>query len=166
MWVRSEYAGELAVLSTWVCALLPWSFTYASRGGLRLIRIHFLYIFFQFAPGSSLGGFLDGYMFLHQAPTFADNPTVTFGYQLWILGGLLFLLPLGVSITYYLQEARLERHAPIDPVRIIGGLLGLAAIPLAGATYFVASGAQGYTIPIGVIFMIVLGGLLLIVERT
>ena len=37
MWVRSEYAGELAVLSTWVCGLAPWAMTVSRRR--RLIRV-------------------------------------------------------------------------------------------------------------------------------
>ena len=55
MWVRSEYAGELAVLSAWLCALLPWSVSYATPGDVEVFRIHFPYLLFQFVPGVDLG---------------------------------------------------------------------------------------------------------------
>ena len=62
MWVRSEYAGEFAVLSAWLCALSPWSVSYVSRSGLRLFRVHFVYVFLQFFPDADLGEGLDPYV--------------------------------------------------------------------------------------------------------
>jgi uncharacterized protein (TIGR04206 family) len=166
MWVRSEYAGELAVLSAWLCALLPWSVSYASQGSDRLVRIHFLYAFFQFAPGSGLANFLDTTVLLPEAVSFADNASVSFGYQLWALGAIVVTGALALSVTYYRLDIRLERRSPVDPVRVMGLLLVAAAVPLAAATYFVHSGSVGVTIPVGVPFTLVLGGLLLVVERT
>lgn len=166
MWVRSEYAGEFAVLSAWLCALLPWTVNYASRDGVMLFRIHFVYLFLQFVPGIDLG---DGYVpwvFVHDGPGFPDNATVVFGYQLWVLGAALFTLPLVLSVVYYVYDDRLEERSPVDPVRVMGGLLVAAAVPLTGATYFLATGLVGYTVPVGVLFMYVLGGLLLVAERT
>jgi hypothetical protein len=42
--VRSECAGELAVLSAWVAALLPWnvSFLWALSGGLLVVWFPFV----------------------------------------------------------------------------------------------------------------------------
>ena len=166
MWVRSEYAGELAVLSAWLCALLPWSVTYASSGSNRLVRIHFVYAYFQFAPGSPLATVLDNVVLLTRAGRVANNPSAEFGYQLWVLGAALLTLALATSVVYYRFDRRLEERSPVDPVRVLGGLLVGAGLPLTGATYFVHGGVVGVTVPVGVVFLLVLGGLLLVVERT
>lgn len=166
MWVRSEYAGELAVLSAWLCALLPWSVSYASQGGLRLFRIHFVVAFFQFIPGVDFGEFATPYVFVWEAPGFPDDAAVAFGYQLWILAAAVMALTLVFSVVYYVYDERLEARSPVDPVRVMGGLLCLCAIGFSGSTYFLWTRFIGTTVPVGVVFMFVLGGLLLIVERT
>ena len=166
MWVRSEYAGELAVLSAWLCALLPWSVSYGSGQGIRLIRVHFLYVYFQFAPGSGLSNLLDTTVLVSEAAGFADNTSVVFGYRLWLLGMAIVTLALVLSVAYYRLDEDLEARSPVDPVRAMGGLLVAAAAPLAAATYFLHAGLVGFTIPVGVLFMLVLGSLLLLVERT
>ena len=166
MWVRSEYAGELAVLSAWLCALLPWSVSYASQGGLRLYRIHFLYLFFQFVPGIDFGQYDTPYLLVYRAPGFPDNADVAFGYQLWILAAAVFTAALALSAVYYVYDERLEARLPVDPVRLMGGLLILAAVPLTASTYLLFTGFAGITIPVGILFMYLLGGLLLVVERT
>jgi len=166
MWVRSEYAGELAVLSAWLCALLPWSVSYASQGGLRLYRIHFLYLFFQFIPGVDFGQYDTPYLLVHRAPGFPDNASVAFGYQLWILATAVFTVALALSAVYYVYDERLEAESPVDPVRLMGALLILSAVPLTASTYLLLTGFAGITVPIGILFMYLLGGLLLVVERT
>ena len=166
MWVRSEYAGELAVLSAWLCALLPWGVTYASSGNNRLVRIHFVYAYFQFAPGSPLATLLDNVVLVNRAAGVANDPSAEFGYQLWVLGAAVLTVAVATSLVYYRYEGRLEERSPVDPVRLLGGLLLAAAVPLAGATYFVHAGLVGVTVPVGVVFLAVLGGLLLVVERT
>jgi uncharacterized protein (TIGR04206 family) len=166
MWVRSDYAGELAVLSTWLCALLPWSVTYASSGSNRLFRIHFLYAYFQFAPGSPLATLLDNVVLVTRAGRVANNSSAEFGYQLWVLGGALLTVAVAISLVYYRYDRRLEERSLVDPVRLLGGLLVAAGLPFAAATYFVNAGIVGVTAPVGVVFLLVLGGLLLVVERT
>lgn len=166
MWVRSEYAGELAVLSAWLCALLPWSVSYGSGRGIRLVRVHFAYAYFQFAPGSGIANLLDTTVLVDEAAGFANHESVSFGYELWALGAVVLTLAVLLSLIYYRYDDRLVARLPVDPVRVMGGLLVAAAVPLAGGTYLVHSGLVGFTVPVGVVFMFVLGGLLLAVERT
>lgn len=166
MWVRSEYAGELAVLSAWLCALLPWSVSYASGVGVRIFRIHFLYLFFQFTPGLALSDGAVRYRLFYQTPESAGNEAIAFSYRLWILAALLFVLPLAFSAVYYVYDERLEEWSPIDPVRLMGVLLIAPAALLTLATYVLTTGFPGISIPIGIVFMYLLGGLLLVVERT
>jgi hypothetical protein len=42
----SEYAGDLALLSAWLYALLTWSVSDATPGDVRVFRIHFPYLLF------------------------------------------------------------------------------------------------------------------------
>lgn len=165
MWVRSEYAGELAVLSTWLCALLPWSVSHATFGELQLFRIHFLVVFLQFVPGVDLGEGLDPFVLVHDAPGFPESATVAMGYRLWLAAAAVFALLLVWSFVYYAFDERLEERSPLDPVRVTGGLLLAAALPLTASTYYVAVGVPGITVPVGVVFMYVFGGLLLAVDR-
>ncbi|WP_254837927.1 DUF7549 family protein [Natronomonas marina] len=165
MWVRSEYAGELAVLSAWLCALLPWSVSYTSLGDLRLFRIHFLPAFVQFLSGIDLGEAADPFVFVHDAPGFPQGSSVAMGYRLWLAAAAVFALALAWSVLYYAFDERLAERSPLDPVRVMGGLLLATALPLTAATYYVSVGFSGVTVPVGVVFMYVFGGLLLIVDR-
>ena len=236
MWVRSEYAGEFAVLSAWLCALSPWSVSYVSRGGLRLFRVHFVYVFLQFFPDADLGEGLDPYVLVQNGARFppglavdpiyrlwlaaalvagvaavcwtivevnvdtderlpvgsttvtgalaaaaalalagagfylvvgaaASSPT-SFGYAAWLASAVVFTFALALSVVYYVYDERLEAASPVDPVRVMGGLLLATALPLTAATYYVSVGFSGITVPVGVVFMYLFGGLLLVVDRT
>lgn len=165
MWVRSKYAGELAVLSAWLCVLLPWSVSHATFGDLQVFRIHFVAAFLQFVPGVEPGRGFDPLVFVHEAPGFPENPTVALGYRLWLAGALVLALVLVWSVLYYITDERLEERSPVDPVRVMGVLLLAAALPLTAATYYLAGGFAGVTVPVGVPFMYVFGGLLIAVDR-
>lgn len=165
MWVRSEYAGELAVLSAWLCALLPWSVSYASTDGNHLFRIHFLAGFLQFVPGVELGRRIQTGVLVTSSPGFAGDEAVVVAYGLWLVAAVVFALALAWSLLYYVQDEQLEVDSPIDPVRVMGGLLLVTALPLTAATYYLAQGFPGLTVPVGVVFMYLFGGLLLVVDR-
>lgn len=165
MWVRSEYAGELAVLSAWLCALLPWSVSYASPGDLQVFRIHFVYLLFQFVPGADLGAGRVPFVLVVDGPAFASDPGVVLAYRLWIAAAAAFTVGLAWSVVYYVYDDRFEARSPIDPVRVMGVLLVATALPLSVATYYVVGSLPGTTVPVGVLFMYLFGGLLLIVDR-
>ena len=166
MWVRSEYAGELAVLSAWLCALLPWSVSYATPGDVRVFRIHFLYVLFQFVPGVDLGQGPVPFVPVVDGAAFANDDAVAFAYRLWLLAALVFALVLAWSVAYYVADERLEARSPLDPVRVMGALLVLTAVPLSVATYYLLVALPALTVPVGVVFMYLFGGLLLVVDRT
>ena len=165
MWVRSEYAGELSVLSAWLCALLPWAVSTRTLGESRLFRPHFHYAFLQFVPGADLGRALDPFVAVYDGPGFPANPTTAVGYQWWLVGAVVFTLVLAWSVLYYVYDEQLEARSPADPVRVMGGLLVAAAVPLTVSAYYVGTGFSGLTVPVGVVFMYLFGGLLLVVER-
>jgi hypothetical protein len=166
MWVRSEYAGELAVLSVWLCALLPWSVSWGNRGVSNEYRFHFVYLFFRFLPGFEFGQGAFPRVYVSEAAARAPNESVTLGYRLWLLGAAVFTLVLFLSVVYYRYDEALEERAPVDPARLVGGLLVASATFLTGTVYFLMMGFPGRTLPVGVVFMYVLGGVLLGIERT
>jgi uncharacterized protein (TIGR04206 family) len=163
VWVRSEYAGELAVLSAWISALLPWSVSFIQGESLQIVVIRFLPFRFQFLYGLELAG-EQPFLWVWQTPGF-NGPSAL--YQMswsWIAGAAVYLVPLGLSVAYYGAEQRVE-DLPVDPVRLMGGLLGLSALVMTVATAFLYLG-QSSSVPFGVLFMWLFAYLLLRVERT
>ncbi|MFT4948706.1 MAG: hypothetical protein ACI9CA_000828 [Natronomonas sp.] len=109
MWARSEYAGELAVLSTWLCALLPWSVTLFSPQGLTAFTVRFLPLRLLYIRGAELPGERP-VLFVWQVPGFVATPGETLAAVAWLAGSAGFLLPLVLSVGYYLRDDRVERR--------------------------------------------------------
>ena len=130
MWARSEYAGELAVLSTWLCALLPWSVTMFSPQGITALTFRFLPLRLLYILGAELPGERP-LLFVWQVPGFVATPGETLAATAWLAGSVAFLAPLGLSIAYYLREARLERE--FTPRLTFGLVAASAGLVLAAA---------------------------------
>ncbi|MFB6195868.1 MAG: hypothetical protein ABEI80_06830 [Haloplanus sp.] len=166
MWVRSEYAGELAVLSTWLSALLPWNVTYApgiAGGALLFVRFPLVQIRYSFgvplAEGVTVADPLS-------AIAFQRGQSIALAYKVWALGAAVFLVALLVSVVYYRRESWAESW-PVDPVRLLGSLLLGTGIVLAAATYLLLTrGFPGLPIPLGVLFLLLFGGILVTIEQT
>jgi uncharacterized protein (TIGR04206 family) len=100
------------------------------------------------------------------AISFQAGNSIAVAYQAWAAGAAVFAVAVGVSVVYYLAEERVEA-LPVDPVRLIGGLLGLTGVVLAVATYLlVTRGFPGVPLPVGVAFLFVFAGVLLTIDRT
>lgn len=169
MWVKSEYAGALAVFSTWVCGLLPWSVTIFREDLVAETMVTAVWI--RFLPGRFLYvfglGFSDDfpYRWVWQVPEFVATRGETLASYAWIVGTVIFLVAFLVSLLYYAQEQRLEASR-VDPVRLLGGLLVLSGVALAVAAGLLWRFQAGVTVPVGVVFELGLGAVLLRVERT
>lgn len=183
MWVKSEYAGELAVLSAWLAVLLPWNVTYSQFGDLGstlFVRFPFFQLQYTWLPRIEVEGevrtlrqtgieLMTG-VWLSDPVTATLYPegvasNVVGASTTWAVGagviGLAFLLSLGM----YFREERFEA-APVDPVRLMGGLLAVGALVLSVSTYQLhRAGLPGVPIPVGIVVMAVLAGTLLFVER-
>ena len=181
VWVRSEYAGELAVLSTWVAALLPWNVHYSSIpgvGSILFLRFPLFQVRYAFGSsllrGSQLGlplpslpPLLDSSGFLVSAMGFQDNADLSTAYWVWAVGAVVYLVALAVSIRYYRDEERVEAWS-VDPVTVLGGLLLAAAVLFGVASYFTwgETGLPGTPIPVGTLLVGLLGAVLLSADRT
>lgn len=168
MWVKSEYAGALAVFSTWVCALLPWSVTVFQQemgGGpvtavwIRFLPGRFLYVFGLGLPSDS------PYRWVWGVPEFVATRGERIASYVWLAGAAIFGLAFLVSILYYVTEERVESWR-VDPVRLLGGLLVATGVVLAVSTVVLWRFQGGVVVPIGVLFQLGLGAVLLRVDRT
>jgi uncharacterized protein (TIGR04206 family) len=169
MWVKSEYAGEVAVLSTWLCALLPWSVSVfqASAGQgpsvtavwLRFLPGRFLYLLGALQRGEG------PWDWAWEVPGFVASRGETLAAFAWLAGAIVFLLPLALSLVYYLDEERVESW-DMDPVRFLGTLLVISGSLLVVASSLLFLDQAGTTVPVGTLIQLGLGVALLRVERT
>jgi len=168
MWVKSEYSGALAVVSTWLCALLPWSVTLFREEldpGVEVVAV-----WLRFLPGRFLYLFGVGfsedspYRWVWEVPGFVATRGETLASYVWLGGTAVFATAFAVSLLYYARESWVETW-PVDPVRLLGGLLVLTGLVLAAAVVILWRFQGGIVLPVGVLFQFVFGVLLLQVER-
>lgn len=168
MRIKSDHAGPLAVVSTWVCVLLPWSVTVfreeMDAGGeilaiwIRYLPGRFLYVFgVGFDTGSP-------YRWVWEVPGFVATRGETLAGYVWLGGSAIFAVAFTVSLLYYADQERLDR-LPVDPARLLGGLLVLTGLVLATGTVVLWQFQSGIILPVGVCFQLGLGGILLRAER-
>lgn len=177
VWVRSEYAGELAVLSTWVAALLPWNIHYAPLSeGASVLFVRFPLLQVRYVSGlpvrtMQLGlpvpaPLADSSGLVVSVIAFQDHAGLTTAYWAWAAGAALYLVALGVSAAYFSDQERVEAW-PVDPVKLLGGLLLAVAAALGLASYltFTAAAFPGVPLPVGVVLVALLGSVLVGAER-
>lgn len=177
VWVSSEYAGELAVISVWVAALVPWNVTYSpdvGGGSVLFIRFPLFQIRYTFgvpiARGTLIGLPIPAALpefipdWLVSAPAFQSGADLATAYWVWTFGAALFGIAFVVSVVYYRREAWVESW-PVDPVRVTGILLLAVGFVLGVATYFLTFGFPGIPIPVGIVLMLLLATALLGAER-
>jgi uncharacterized protein (TIGR04206 family) len=165
VWVRSEYAGELAVLSTWLSAFIPWNVMRSSVAGGSVLFVRFPFLQVRYTYGVP---FAEGALLLDplSAISFQAGNSIAVAYQAWAAGAGVFAVAFVFSLAYYAAEERVEA-LPVDPVRVVGTLLTLTGVVLAVATYLLFTrGFPGVPIPVGVVFFFLFGGVLLTVDRT
>jgi len=164
MWVRSKYAGELAVLSTWLCGLMPWSVTVLSSQGFTAIFLWLLPGNFLFTPGVSLPDQFERPFWVWNLRDFPLYIGETFVTYFWLAGAAVFALALAFSVLYYVADERVESFR-LDPVRTLGGSLLVSGLCFVVAFALLWRNHEGITIPVGVLFLLVFGAVLLRTER-
>jgi len=168
MWVKSEYAGALAVVSTWVCGLLPWSVTLFQEELEPGVSVTAVWI--RFLPGRFLYVFGIGfsedspYRWVWEVPEFVGTRGETIASYVWLAGVAVFAVAFVVSVLYYAAEEWVESW-PVDPVRLLGVLLVATGVLLAAAVAVLVRFQAGIALPVGVFFQLGLGAVLLRVER-
>lgn len=190
-WVKAEYAGELAVLSAWLAALVPWSLTadLSAPGGSYMFVLRWPLFELQIrvplevtANGEVIGNAsallaqqfpgaeLFGGLFVTDpvsAAAFYDARPLVLGSVAWAAGAVVVLIAVALSVAMYRDEAGTRARLPADDVRTMGGLLALATLAFAVATLLYAAerAVVGLPIPIGVVVVGALAVGLLRTER-
>lgn len=165
MWIREDYAGEAAVLFTWIAALVPWSVTILDFEGvlavwIRFVPFRFLYVFGLATPDER------PFRWFWEVPGFVGTRGETLAAYAWIVGVAVLAVAVALSLVYYADEDRVESW-PLDPVRVLGGLLVLAGLVFAVATGVLLLHQSRATIPFGAVFLLAFGAILLTkVERS
>lgn len=164
-WVRAEYAGELAVVSTWIAVLLPWSVSYSSGvSGGTVLFVRFPFFQVRHTVGIPIARSFR-VMDPLSATAFQAGQSIQIAYQVWTLGALVLAVAALFSVAYYAREDAVE-GGPVDPVEGLGTLLAVAGAVLALATYFLLTrGFPGVVVPVGVVFLLALGGVLVRIDR-
>jgi uncharacterized protein (TIGR04206 family) len=162
VWVRSEYAGELAVVSAWLSALLPWSVTVIDRE-FGVLAIRFVFFRLQYIYRLELPN-EQPFLWVFAAPAFEGTPGLTQASLVWLAGAVVVAVALVLSVAYYVDEERIE-GLPVDPVRLMGGLLALGALVHTASLALFWRYQLGLTVPVGLVVMWLLAGTLLRVER-
>ncbi|MFB6125917.1 MAG: hypothetical protein ABEJ79_01265 [Halolamina sp.] len=175
VWVRSEYAGPLAVVATWLTGLLPWNVLVSplSSGTVLFVRFPLFQVRYVFgellARGTVVGlpvpsPVVDTRGLVVSAVSLQRGTGLETAYWLWALGGAVYAVALGLSVAYYLREERVAA-GPVDPVRTLGALLGVAGGCFGVATVFLRRGFPGVPLPVGVVVLLVLSGVLVTADR-
>ncbi|RXK49168.1 DUF7549 family protein [Halorientalis pallida] len=177
VWVKSEYAEELAVLSAWLSALIPWSISVAIgeiQGG-SLIEFHFPFLLIRVLLGIDVPGPNPLIMPPWEAIGYYSGAPGPLPFAVWTVGAAVVGLAVLLSLAMYVFEDRF-RASRRDPVRIMGGLLLVAAVLHTVASGFLQFGAlpiaglaadafPGILLPVGVVFQFAFAYTLLRVER-
>jgi len=167
-WVKSEYAGELAVLSTWLVAIAPWSVTIFGRGPITGVVFRFLPFRVLYLYGLSLPNELTFRMPWQAIPSGELLSPAGIAGILWTGAMLVGSVAFVASIAYYNEEEQFADVLPFDTVRFFGGMLALVGLcTLVGTVLFNLSGGfPGTTVPVGALIAPVLAALLLTVDLT
>ena len=177
VWVKSEYAEELAVVSAWLSALIPWSISVAIgelQGG-SLIEFHFPFLLVRVLLGVEVDAPNPLILLPWEAIGFYDTAPGPLPFAVWTVGAAVVGLAVLLSLAMYVFEDRF-RASRRDPVRIMGGLLLAAAVFHTVASGLLQFGAlpiagvptdafPGLLLPIGVVFQYAFAYTLLRVER-
>lgn len=163
-WVKSKYAGELAVLSTWLVAVAPWSVSVFGNGQVTGVVFRFLPFRVQYLYGISIPNELN-FIWAWEAMQFPEFTGLS--GTLGTVALALFAVAFGASLYYYKREAEFADRLSLDPVRFFGALLGAVGLLTLGATVLLNldGGFPGATVPVGALVAPVLAGVLLTVDR-
>jgi uncharacterized protein (TIGR04206 family) len=165
VWVKSEYAGELAVLATWLVGLAPWSVSTFSISGLRVAALRFLPFRLQYIFGGAVPNERP-FIWSWEVANFQQSAELTLAGRLGFATFVIYLLPFFLSLFYYFEEERVAATLPVDPVRLFAGLLGLVGVVSLAASVLFVQFFPGFTVPLGSLLALVFAYLLATVERT
>lgn len=175
-WIDEAYAEEVAVLTTWLAAFLPWTVAYTGEAfqGSRIFFFRFPAFGLQLrfpvevtADGRVLetnipqrlaeqyGGFgVAGNLHLELAPLqvgTVDGAAAT-AYLLWTAATVVMVAAVVLSLAMYFREDFVRTRLPMGYPTLASVTFGVLTVLLAGATvaYYLSDIEYGTPIPLGV----------------
>lgn len=166
LWVREEYAPELAVVFAWFAALIPWNVALSELelGTVVFVRFPFLQVRYTYGVPLARGvRLVDPYAaYQFQLP---DSPAVADAYAVAGAGAALLGVAVVLSVAMYLAERQVAA-AVRDPVAVMGVLLLVAGGLNAVATVLLATrGFPELPLPVGAVLEAAFGVALLRARR-
>lgn len=189
MWVQSEYTSELAVLAAWLTVLVPGTVVHqgdAPVGG-SVIFLRFALFELQIREAGVIE--VDGETIVASEPLaqtyagtgivgdlFVATPPGSIAFYdgalqqasiLWTVGAGAFVLALLLSFALYFRTEQTVRRLPTSEVRLMGALLGVTTLGLAGASAlsYAERDISGIPIPVGVLIIGALSVVLLLTKE-
>jgi hypothetical protein len=169
-WVVAEYENPLAVLFVVVSAFLPWDVARATAMGGEAVLLYVRWPFLQWRRLASGGTASNAVMTPVGAYGIQTQPDYTaplaYAYLAWGAVAAVFGVTLLFALALYVREDSLtgacRRHLGARPARVVGWLLLLSGGGFLAAVALIQSlGIPGLTLPIGALFMLGFGAVLL-----
>lgn len=145
-WVKSEYAGELAVVSAWLAALLPWTVGYTpshSEFPGTVIYVRFPAVQVQYAVGTPFGDAFELWTpATGHALASSVEGAVTTAFDVWLVALVPLYLAVSLGVALYAtsvdgpDRAALAERLPVRPEVAFWSLFTLASALLAAATAY------------------------------
>jgi hypothetical protein len=175
VWVKSEYADELAVLATWLSMVLPWSVAYHTGGPLgsvlAFVRLPVFELQLRFPSEITFNGVpldvaraldvqysgwqLAGNVYgtIPPAAALAYDGTLALANAVWSIAAALVTVAFALSLAMYVREERTRARLPVAYPRLAGWLLLSAAafLGVATALLFLERDVVGVPIPVGLV---------------
>lgn len=182
VWIKEVYLARITLLLAGLAALIPWTVTIgriADASPIIILRFPFAYIR-HISGHSSLDPMLitspvgalrlEGGRIARSGilPTIVVDPGVNvdlvYVYVLWIAGSCLLAVAVVIAILFWTEYLPHDTHS-VDFPRVVGALLAVTGLVFAVTSWGVWNYHPGITIPLGPIFLLVFGWMLISADR-
>jgi len=169
-WVIPEYENRLAAVFVVVSLLTPWSVSRLVVQGGSMVLTYVRWPFVQWRRAAVQGGAGSRWMTplgAYEFQTTSAGPTpLADAYAVWGVAALCFALTLCLAVALLVDEEwvaeRTARFFERRPGPVVGALLLLDGVVFLVATVGIyLRGADGITLPLGALFMLLFGAVLL-----
>lgn len=157
-WVDNQYEPALAFLFITITALLPTSFSIGTADPFgRIITIRWWLGDVVFIESSSE---LSGWRWVHDTILLQEGTTVFTAYLVWGIAVTLFVGLLMLCLVLFFKKESVTSRLPVT--RVTGGSLVIVSLVSVSSLILESvTGFPGIYIPVGSVFMLVFGVILL-----
>lgn len=156
-WVKQEYEGAISFLFIIIGATIPWGFGYADIDPFgRVISFHWWFGKLQYIP--SVDG-IDEWYWVRDAIQLQEGTAVYNGYLAGGLGTAIFAGAVILCLALFVRDEQINNIVPIRYAA--GALLVASGACYTVATIWISMKGPGWTAPVGALFNLFFGAVLL-----